>query len=159
MSQVGSSASGEDTNPTTPSGCFPVPLPTAADTTGVRRLPTPAIPAFAAVLGVPTVVAPGSLLAEATYTVAFTLIVVMAWLGVRARSGAPARAGAWMAATLTVWLTGDLLYSFLSRRFDDFGDVTVCGSVHDEAERARTELDDIAASKEVVRHERVTVER
>jgi diguanylate cyclase (GGDEF)-like protein len=87
------------------------------------------IPAFAVVLGVPTVVAPGSLLAEATYTVAFGLIVVVAWLGVRARSGPPARAGAWMAAALTVWLAGDLLYSFLSRRVDDLGDVTACDAL------------------------------
>ena len=69
-------------------------------------------------------VAPGTAVAEATYTIAFCLIVVVAWLGVRARSGPAARADAWMAAALTVWLAGDLLYLGLRWRSGEPGDVS-----------------------------------
>jgi hypothetical protein len=59
-----------------------------------------------------------------TYTIAFCLIVGVAWLGVRSRPGPAARAHAWMAAALTVWLAGDLLYTVLTWRFGELGDVS-----------------------------------
>jgi diguanylate cyclase (GGDEF)-like protein len=79
----------------------------------VRRLPTVAVPAVAALLGLPTVVAPGTTVAQVTYTVAFCLIVGVAWLGVRSHAGPATGAHALMAAALTVWLAGDLLYDVL----------------------------------------------
>jgi diguanylate cyclase (GGDEF)-like protein len=82
------------------------------------------IPVFAVVMAVPSAVAPGTAVAEATYTSAFCVIVVLAWLGVRARSGPAAKADVWIAMALTAWLAGDLLYLTLTRWFGPLGDVS-----------------------------------
>jgi diguanylate cyclase (GGDEF)-like protein len=95
----------------------------------VRRLPAAAVPAVAALLALPTVVAPGTTVAQVTYTIAFGLIVVVAWLGVRSRSGPAVVAHAFMAAALTAWLAGDLLYSLLSWRSGDLGDVSAADAL------------------------------
>jgi diguanylate cyclase (GGDEF)-like protein len=75
-------------------------------------------------MGLPTVVAPGTAVAQVTYTIAFCMIVGVAWLGVRSRSGPGTGASALMAAALTVWLAGDLLYTALTWRFGQLGDVS-----------------------------------
>ncbi|GAB2581222.1 hypothetical protein Aab01nite_58230 [Paractinoplanes abujensis] len=81
------------------------------------------LPVTAAVLGVPTLLAPDSTTAGLTYGLAFLLIVVGAWLAVHAeaRHRLPR---ALMAAALTVWLSGDLVYSVLTWRFGELGDVS-----------------------------------
>jgi diguanylate cyclase (GGDEF)-like protein len=90
----------------------------------VKTLPVGAVPVLAAVMALPTSVAPGSVLAQVTYTVAFGAFVVLAWLGVRRRSGRTRVAHALMAGALTVWLCGDLLYAALIWAFGDLGAVS-----------------------------------
>ncbi|MCA2219407.1 GGDEF domain-containing protein [Jidongwangia harbinensis] len=87
------------------------------------RRPVALIPFGAVVLGLPTVLRPGSTLAQVTYTVTFCLFVVLAWAGVRAQPrGRPAYA--LVAGGLTAWLAGDLLYALLTRVFGEFDGVS-----------------------------------
>jgi diguanylate cyclase (GGDEF)-like protein len=90
----------------------------------VKRLPAGAVPVLAVLFGLPTVLLPGSMTAQVTYTIAFGLLVVPAWLGVRGRTGRARAAHALMAGALTVWLSGDLLYALLVWRFGELGDVS-----------------------------------
>ena len=82
------------------------------------------VPLIALIAGMPTFVAPGSRVAEWTYTLAFAFFVVLGWLGVRRRAGRARLAHGLMASALTVWLVGDLTYSFLMWWFGDTGDVS-----------------------------------
>ena len=95
-----------------------------ADKAAVRRLPPAALPVIALVAGAPGVVAPGSVFAQATYTIAFALFVVVSWLGVRRRTGRARVAYGLLAGALTAWLGGDLLYTALSLRPGGVGDVS-----------------------------------
>jgi len=89
-----------------------------------RRLPAAAVPLGAIVLAVPVVVAPESTVAHVSYTAAFLTMVGLAWLGVRSRTGRAARAQACVAAALTVWLGGDLLYDLLTWKYGELGAVS-----------------------------------
>jgi diguanylate cyclase (GGDEF)-like protein len=90
----------------------------------VKPLPARAVPTLAVVLGLPTLLAPESTLAQVTYPVAFAGLVVLAWLGVRRRTGRDRVAHGLVAAALTAWLGGDLLYALLNRLFGELGDVS-----------------------------------
>ncbi|GAA3918350.1 GGDEF domain-containing protein [Actinoplanes auranticolor] len=90
----------------------------------MKRLPAGAVPVLAVLLGLPTVLLPGSMTAQVTYTIAFGFFVVLAWLGMRGRTGRARTAHALMAGTLTAWLGGDLLYSLLAWRLGELGDVS-----------------------------------
>ncbi|GID67692.1 hypothetical protein Acy02nite_55730 [Actinoplanes cyaneus] len=93
---------------------------TTADGKPMKHWSPRALPVMAAVMGVPTLVVPGSLTAQLTYTLAFCVIVGSAWLAVRASTDSR-----WprslMAGALTVWLAGDLLSSVLTWRFGGLG--------------------------------------
>jgi diguanylate cyclase (GGDEF)-like protein len=90
----------------------------------MRRVPAPLVPAFAAVAGVPAAVAPGTLLAHASYLICFSTLVCLGWVRLRSLSG-PVRTGyAFIIAALTVWLVGDLLYDALDRLIGPLGDVS-----------------------------------
>jgi diguanylate cyclase (GGDEF)-like protein len=82
-----------------------------------------ALPMMAAVMGVPTLVAPGSVVAHVTYTLAFCVVVLSAWMAVRAESS-HRLPRALMAGALTTWLAGDLLYSALTLRFGELDDIS-----------------------------------
>ncbi|MFI7541917.1 diguanylate cyclase [Actinoplanes sp. NPDC049599] len=90
----------------------------------MKRLPVGAVPVLATVLALPTSLAPGSVLAQVTYPVAFAGLVVLAWLGLRRRTGRARVAHGLMAGALTVWLCGDLLYALLVWHFGELGDVS-----------------------------------
>ncbi|MEU8658724.1 GGDEF domain-containing protein [Actinoplanes philippinensis] len=83
-----------------------------------------ALPLAAAVLGVPTLLAPESAVARLTYPSAFFVVVVSAWLAARAETG-HRLSRALVAGALTVWLAGDLVYSALTRWFGEPGDVSL----------------------------------
>jgi diguanylate cyclase (GGDEF)-like protein len=89
----------------------------------VKRRPV-LVPVIALIAGMPTFVAPGSRVAEWTYTLAFMFFVLLGWLGVRRRAGRARLAHGLMASALTVWLSGDLLYSFQVWQFGEAGDVS-----------------------------------
>jgi diguanylate cyclase (GGDEF)-like protein len=90
----------------------------------MRRVPAPLVPAFAAVAGVPSAIAPGSVLAHVSYLICFSTLVGLGWVRLRALSG-PVRTGyAFIVGALTVWLTGDVLYDVLSRLIGPLGDVS-----------------------------------
>src|SRR3954453_19098650 len=90
----------------------------------MRRVPVIGVPAFAVAGGLPTAIAPDSSVAPVAYTVAFTVLVALGWVRLRALTG-PARSGyAFILGALTVWLTGDLLYELLARVAGSLGDVT-----------------------------------
>jgi diguanylate cyclase (GGDEF)-like protein len=90
----------------------------------MRRVPTPLVPAFAAVAGIPSAVAPGSFLAHASYLICFTTLVSLGWVRLRALTG-PVRTGyGFIVGALTVWLAGDLLYDLLDRLIGPLGDVS-----------------------------------
>ncbi|MEV4703370.1 GGDEF domain-containing protein [Actinoplanes sp. NPDC049316] len=90
----------------------------------MERLPARVVPAVAVVAGLPTVLAPGSGVAQVAYTAGFSAVVVLAWLAVRASTGAARLPHALIAGALTTWLGGDLLYLLLDRAVGDLGDVS-----------------------------------
>ena len=79
---------------------------------------------IAVIMGLPTLAAPGSALAQVAYTGAFGFFVVLSWLGVRARAGRARIAHALLAGSLTVWLAGDLLYALLVWQLGELGEVS-----------------------------------
>lgn len=90
----------------------------------MERLPARALPAFAVIMGLPTVLAAGSAVAQVAYTVGFCVVVVLAWRAVRATRGPMRLPYALIAAALTVWLCGDLLYTALEWTLGELGDVS-----------------------------------
>jgi diguanylate cyclase (GGDEF)-like protein len=82
------------------------------------------VPLIALIAGTPMFVAPGTSVAAWAYTLAFTLFVVLSWLGAHRRTGRARLAHGLVAASLTMWLFGDLLYAFLIWRYQDSGDVS-----------------------------------
>ena len=90
----------------------------------MRRIPAAAVPAFAAAAGSVSVFAPGTTAAHIAYLIGFAFVVVCAWLGLRAIIGPSRGAYRLIAAALTVWLTGDVLYDVLTRLVGEFGDVS-----------------------------------
>ncbi|WP_199515484.1 GGDEF domain-containing protein [Nucisporomicrobium flavum] len=90
----------------------------------MERMPARAVPAIALVAGVPTVLAPGSVVAQVAYTAGFSAVVVLAWLAVRASTGPARLPHALIAGALTTWLTGDLLYLLLDWTLGGLGDVS-----------------------------------
>ncbi|GAA2671090.1 GGDEF domain-containing protein [Actinoplanes palleronii] len=90
----------------------------------MRRVPAAAVPVLAAVAGSVSVVAPGTSAAHVAYLIGFTVVVVCAWLGLRAIEGPSVGAYRLIVAALTVWLTGDVLYDVLSRVAGPLGDVS-----------------------------------
>jgi diguanylate cyclase (GGDEF)-like protein len=90
----------------------------------MRRVPALLVPGFAAVAGLPAAVAPGSLVAHASYLVCFISVVALGWWRLRDLSG-PVRTGyGFIVAALTVWLCGDVLYDVLDRLIGPLGDVS-----------------------------------
>jgi diguanylate cyclase (GGDEF)-like protein len=90
----------------------------------MRRRPTFMVPVGAAAVGVVVFAAPGTVVAETMYSCAFSALVVLAWLGVRAQSGPRLVAHALVAGALTAWLLGDLLYTLLTWTMAEMGDVS-----------------------------------
>jgi diguanylate cyclase (GGDEF)-like protein len=90
----------------------------------MRRIPTFMVPVGAAAVGVVVFAAPGTVVADTMYSCAFAILVVLAWLGVRAQSGPRLVAHALVAGALTVWLLGDLLYTLLTWMLGELGGVT-----------------------------------
>jgi diguanylate cyclase (GGDEF)-like protein len=90
----------------------------------VKRVPAIAVPAFAVAAGLPTAIAPDSTTATVSYAVAFTVLVALGWVRLRALTGAVRRGYAFIVGALTLWLTGDLLYDLLDRVAGPFGGVS-----------------------------------
>jgi diguanylate cyclase (GGDEF)-like protein len=76
------------------------------------------------VMGLPTLVAPGSVGARTAYDAAFGALVVFAWLGVRRRAGQARIAHLLVASALTSWFGGDLVYAAQERWSGEPGDVS-----------------------------------
>ncbi|BCY14441.1 GGDEF domain-containing protein [Actinoplanes sp. L3-i22] len=90
----------------------------------MRRVPAPAVPAFATAAGAVSVFWPGTDAAHIAYLIGFTAVVAAAWTGMRAISGPSRGAYRLITAALTVWLTGDVLYDVLSRVAGPLGNVS-----------------------------------
>ncbi|WP_249997930.1 GGDEF domain-containing protein [Actinoplanes sp. M2I2] len=94
----------------------------------MRRVPLFLAPALATAAGLVSALRPGSAAAQWSYQIVFTILVALAWTRWRAMRG-PARSGyALIAAALSVWLAGDVLYEILSR-LTELGDVSVCDAL------------------------------
>ena len=90
----------------------------------MERLATRALPAFAVIMGLPTVPAAGSTLAQVAYTAGFCVVVVVAWSAVRVSTGPMRLPHALIAAALTTWLCGDLVHTALEWTLGELGDVS-----------------------------------
>ncbi|GLY97750.1 GGDEF domain-containing protein [Actinoplanes sp. NBRC 103695] len=95
----------------------------------MKRLPSFAVPAIAVIAGLPTLVAPGSAVAGAAYTLAFVFFVVLGWQGVREQTGRGRVAYALIASALTAWLAGDLVFGLLDRLTEYGGGVTIADAL------------------------------
>jgi len=90
----------------------------------MRRLPTILVPGIAVAAAVPMAIVPGSTVANSSYAVAFTVLVLLAWVRLRRLTG-PVRTGyAFLVGALSVWLTGDLLQDLLTWLDGPLGDVS-----------------------------------
>ncbi|WP_436527057.1 diguanylate cyclase domain-containing protein [Actinoplanes sp. HUAS TT8] len=90
----------------------------------MRRVPAPAVPAFAVLAGSVSVFWPGTDAAHLAYLVGFTVVVASAWYGLRSITGPSRGAYRLIAVALTVWLAGDVLYDVLNRVAGPLGDVS-----------------------------------
>ncbi|GIF23129.1 diguanylate cyclase (GGDEF)-like protein [Actinoplanes tereljensis] len=90
----------------------------------MRRVPAPAVPIFAALMGSVSVFAPGTNAAHVAYLIGFSGVVLCAWLGLRTISGPSKGAFRLVTAALTVWLAGDILYDLMDRFAGPLGDVS-----------------------------------
>jgi diguanylate cyclase (GGDEF)-like protein len=91
----------------------------------MKRVPTFLAPGIALAAAVPMAIEPGSTLADTSYAVAFSTLVVLAWVRRRSFTG-PVRTGyTLIVSALTVWLSGDLLQDLLTWAYGPLGDVSV----------------------------------
>ncbi len=90
----------------------------------MRRVPAPAVPLVASVAGAVSVFWPGTDAAHIAYLIGFSFVVACAWAGLSHVKGPSLGAYRLVAAALTVWLAGDVLYDVLSRVAGPPGDVS-----------------------------------